>query len=60
MTSIGTKKGVEAHWKRSLADLRRQMERAGIDAEIIEREVASFEVAVQSELGRVVYNSDCR
>ena len=60
VTSIGTKKGVEAHWKRSLADLRRQMERAGIDAEIIDREVASFEAAVQSELSRVVYSSDCR
>lgn len=60
VTAIGTEKGVEAHWKRSLADLRRQMERAGIDADRIEREVVSFENAVQSEITRFVCSSDCR
>ena len=47
-----TKRGAEAYWRRTVADMRRQMERAGISAGRIEEELHVFFDAVQRELNR--------
>lgn len=47
-----TKRGAEAYWRRTVTDLRRQMERAGVSAARIEAELRVFFDEVQSELNR--------
>ncbi len=47
-----TQRGAEAYWRRTVTDLRRQMERAGIAEDRIERELRAFFDAVQGELNR--------
>ncbi|WP_427026581.1 DUF6074 family protein (plasmid) [Aureimonas ureilytica] len=47
-----TQKAASAHWKRTTADLERQMERAGISEDRIAAELADFHDAVKVELHR--------
>lgn len=42
----------DAYWKRSIADLARQLSNAGIERELVERELTGFRDAVQRELLR--------
>jgi len=47
----------EAYWKQTVSTLRGQMERAGIETEVIDQELRSFFDAVQAELNRMAYAS---
>ncbi|MBS7545719.1 DUF6074 family protein [Ancylobacter oerskovii] len=46
LSSQHTKRGVEAYWRRTVNDMRRSMEKAGLEPEIIAREVEDFRRAV--------------
>ncbi|MBO0905575.1 DUF6074 family protein [Jiella sonneratiae] len=50
-----TTRGAEAYWRRTVSDLRRQMERACVPADRIETELRAFFDAVQTELTRRAY-----
>ena len=50
-----TARGAEAYWRRTVSDLHRQMDRAGVPADRIEAELRSFFDAVQEELTRRSY-----
>ncbi|WP_420712767.1 DUF6074 family protein [Ancylobacter sp. SL191] len=43
-------KGADAYWRRTVDDLRRSMERAGLDTEMIERELEAFRRAVAGRM----------
>lgn len=50
MLDENTQRGAEAYWRRTVTDLRRQMQRAGVPDDRIDRELRQFFDAVQSEL----------
>lgn len=47
-----TEKATAYHWRRTIADMRRQMERAGLAEAVIESEVRVFADAVGAEVAR--------
>ncbi|ORE97471.1 DUF6074 family protein [Aurantimonas sp. 22II-16-19i] len=55
MIEANTDRGAEAYWRRTVSDLRKQMERAGIASCRIDAELRSFFDAVQHEMTRRSY-----
>ena len=47
-----TRHAVEVYWSRVVGDMRKQMERAGVDPETIEHQVADFRRVVESILAK--------
>lgn len=48
-----TAREAEAYWRRAVVSLHRQMEKAGVSEERIEREILAFHSSVQTEMGRL-------
>ena len=48
-----TNKAADYHWRRTVDDMTRQMERAGLDDGTIQEEIGNFQTCVQAEMSRI-------